>query len=64
MYLALPAPMKIYGAVENTLSCPVTVRDGRGWLEEFTSTHPVNTELIPKTEKSESKVAKIGKNQQ
>ena len=36
MFLAMPAPMRIWSAVENTLPCPVTVRDGREWLSQCT----------------------------
>ncbi len=32
MFAAMPAPMRIYAGVENTLTCPITVRDGRNWL--------------------------------
>nr|WP_319489058.1 ATP-binding cassette domain-containing protein [uncultured Caproiciproducens sp.] len=35
MAAALPAPMKICGAVKNSLPCPMTVREGRQWLEEL-----------------------------
>ncbi len=33
MFLAMPAPMRIYAGVKNDLPCPVTVRDGRAWLD-------------------------------
>lgn len=45
MYFAFPAPMRIYGAVENGTEYPITVRDGRKWLE---SRDGINTEFIPK----------------
>lgn len=38
MFLAMPAPMRIYAAVSNELKCPVTVRDGRMWLADFSKT--------------------------
>jgi len=47
MYLALPAPMRIYGAVDNDLDCPLTVRDGRRWLEEYSATNELKDDLIP-----------------
>jgi len=50
MYQALPAPMKIHGGVENNLDCPVTVREGRAWLEEYTKSNIPSSDLIPKTE--------------
>lgn len=33
MFLAMPVPMQIYAQVETESSCPITVRDGRQWLE-------------------------------
>ena len=46
MFLAMPTPMRIYAAVPNQQSCPITVRDGRLWLDEFAAGHtlkPVHT---------------------
>lgn len=33
MFLAMPVPMQVYAKV-NRLECPITVRDGRQWLEK------------------------------
>lgn len=33
MFLAMPVPMQIYAKVESELPCPITVRDGRNWLD-------------------------------
>ncbi len=46
MYLALPTPMRIHGQVPNTLTCPLTVRDGRVWLEEYAKENTLHPELI------------------
>ena len=48
MYKALPTPMRVHGEVNNTLTCPLTVRDGRMWLEEYSKDNTLNTEIIPK----------------
>lgn len=48
MYKALPTPMRVHGGVTNTLSCPLTVRDGRTWLEEYSKTNTLNPDIIPK----------------
>ncbi len=48
MYFALPTPIKVYGAVKNELECPVTVRDGRSWLERFSENNTLRNDLIPK----------------
>lgn len=41
MFLAMPAPMRIYAGVKNDLACPVTVREGRDWLESYAAQNPV-----------------------
>lgn len=41
MFLAMPAPMRIYAGVENDLPCPVTVREGRAWLDAFAQKRPL-----------------------
>lgn len=43
MFLAMPAAMRIWAAVENDLECPVTVREGRDWLSAFAAGHPLGT---------------------
>ncbi len=48
MYKALPTPMRVHGQVENSLPCPLTVRDGRGWLEKYSNEHTLNPDIIPK----------------
>lgn len=50
MLLALPVPMRIYYAVKNNLECPITVRDGRNWLEKYCENKSLNADLIPKSE--------------
>ena len=40
MFLAMPAAMRIWAAVETERTCPVTVREGRAWLREFSAAHP------------------------
>ena len=35
MFVAMPSAMKIYSKVENDLTCPITVRDGRNWIDEL-----------------------------
>ncbi len=41
MFLSMPAPMRIYAAIPNALGCPVTVRDGRKWLDAYAKTFPL-----------------------
>ena len=50
MYAALPVPMKVCGAVPSSLPCPVTVREGRAWLEEYSKIKKINPDAIPAEE--------------
>ena len=35
MFRAMPTPMRVWAAAETETECPVTVREGRDWLENF-----------------------------
>ncbi len=35
MFSAMTSPMKIYSKVKNDLHCPVTVKEGRKWIDTF-----------------------------
>lgn len=35
MFAAMPTPVQVYYGVENDLTCPLTVREGRNWLSEI-----------------------------
>lgn len=48
MYRSLPTPVRVHGAVENPLACPLTVREGRCWLEEYSKHNIPNSGVIPK----------------
>ncbi len=39
MFLAMPAAMRVWAAVENDSPAPVTVREGRDWLTSFAAGH-------------------------
>ncbi|MCM1149311.1 MAG: ATP-binding cassette domain-containing protein [Butyricicoccus sp.] len=39
MFLAMPAAMRVWASVESGAPCPVTVREGRDWLEDFAAAH-------------------------
>ena len=47
MYKALPTPMRVHGEVINALPCPLTVRKGRTWLEEYSKENELNPNVIP-----------------
>ena len=48
MYKALPTPVRVHGGVANKMPCPLTVSEGRIWLEEFSKENNLNEDIIPK----------------
>lgn len=42
MFLAMPVPMQIYARVESESLCPITVRDGRNWLDTVCRQHGIS----------------------
>lgn len=52
MLVALPTPMRIYTQITNDLECPITVRDGRRWLEQMEEAGKLNRERCPKIEEN------------
>ena len=55
MRKALPTPMKVHGSVANALACPLTVREGRKWLEEYSKSNSLNPDVIPKDREPKEK---------
>ena len=53
MSLAMPTPMKIYAAVENGDKSPLTVRDGRSWLDKYCENHDLKE--LPTSQKQDKK---------
>jgi len=47
MYKALPTPMRVHGEVSDALPCPLTVREGRTWLEEYSRENILKPDAIP-----------------
>ncbi len=50
MFLAMPTAMRVWASVKDDAPCPVTVRDGRSWLEDFgkrQSLLPLPAESVP-----------------
>jgi len=54
MYKALPTPMRVHGETASSLPCPLTVREGRVWLEEYSEENTLNAEVIPKDKTSDN----------
>ena len=42
MFLAMPCAMRAWGSVKTKLSCPVTVNEGRLFLNEYVKDHKIN----------------------
>ena len=40
MFLSMPVPMQIFASVDSDLDCPLTVSDGRMWMQEYLKAHP------------------------
>ena len=41
MFLAMPTAMRVWASVKDASPCPITVRDGRDWLESYAAKHPM-----------------------
>ncbi len=50
MFLAMPAAMRVWAALETNLACPVTVRDGSSFLSKRSEEQPL-LPLAPKEQK-------------
>ena len=50
MFLAMPAPMRIWSATDSTVTCPVSVCDGRNWLLDYVKTHELRP--VPEEKKN------------
>ena len=50
MFLAMPAAMRIWSATDSTVTCPVSVCDGRNWLLDYAKTHELQS--VPEENKN------------
>ncbi len=58
IYSSLPVPMRVFGAVEKSENCPLTVREGRIWLENYAKEHTLRDDFSKKKkEENNSKTA-------
>lgn len=46
MFLSMPVPMQIYAGTESTLTCPLTVSEGRQWIREYIKEKGIKKEKI------------------
>ena len=42
MFLAMPTAMRVWASVQDASPCPITVRDGRDWLADYSERHPLS----------------------
>lgn len=52
LFMAMPTAMQVWGAVNTEFLCPVTVKEGRSFLREYTQLHPLSQAVIPEEKKS------------
>lgn len=45
LFLSMPTPSKIHGFVENKYEMPLTVQEGRKWLDRVAEDRPINKDL-------------------
>lgn len=48
MFTAMPAPAQIYASVDSGNSCPLTVREGREWISEYTENRTIRPVPVKK----------------
>lgn len=58
MFAALPSPMRIYGCVDGSGEYPLTVREGREWLERYASNHELQIKPIVQNETEAQEILK------
>lgn len=58
MFLSMPSPMQIHAGVSNSLAAPVTVKEGRQWLNAYLADKTA-AEMIEPKEKLEEAAASI-----
>ena len=64
MFLSMPVPMQIFASVDSNLACPLTVSDGRMWMQEYLNLHPevIRGREIREAQAEETQNRKQGKN--
>jgi len=63
MFCSMPTPMRVFAGVPNDLECPVTVRDGRGWLNRIAEAKGLKKHK-PAKDLAENTAGKAGKKDQ
>lgn len=51
MFVSFPTPMRVFNKIKSELNCPITIRDGRRWLDDiFKDKEILNSNLDDETE--------------
>lgn len=52
MFLSMPVPMQIYAGTDSSLTCPLTVSEGRQWIREYIEEKGIKKEQIQQANKA------------
>ena len=63
MFLSMPVPMQIYAGTESTLTCPLTVSEGRQWIREYIEEKGIKKEQIQQANKRLERQGEKNKNE-
>ncbi len=56
MFLAFPTSVRVHGVLDRISPCPITVLEGRRWLDSFSENHEFDASQIPKDSNFKSDV--------
>ncbi len=56
MFDALPVPVRVFCSAEDNAECPLTIRDGKMRLLEYSKTHEFNHDAIPKDKETTGEI--------
>ena len=57
MFAAMPSPVQIFHGVKSTLTCPLTVREGRNWLSTYMQDKNIKQTALDEKQQTDNKNA-------
>ena len=63
MFLSMPVPMQIYAGTDSTLTCPLTVSEGRQWIREYIIEKEIKKEKIQQANQRRKKQGEKNENE-
>lgn len=63
MFLSMPVPMQIYAGTDSTLTCPLTVSEGRQWIREYIIEKGIKKEKIQQANQRRKKQGEKNENE-